>query len=254
MGAVAPFAAPLVAGGLSFLSSRQQAKGARAAAAQADPFAPYRSAYGDLLSKLYGFPTTGAGQPSATTKQSGAGQYIPGTLQQIPEGKRIVGMSGGIGGTPIYENIATPTQASTTGAPAGNSGIFAEDFIMNLPGLKSAISAANKATRRAASAGGFGRSGNVLSEISKQTAGIVQGRAGEELDRIARLAGAGAVGGGAGYTAQATEARAQPLSDIGSLIGRYAPAIGGGGGASSVTPTGGSYSPVSLFGNPQLSV
>lgn len=168
----------LISAGLGLLQQGQAKKAAKRAAKAADPFAPNRGAFADILNQLYGLPT-------AADRKA-----------QITKAK------------------------SQQGAPAPQQGAFAEDFLSNLPGLKFAIEQGTQAAQRQASASGMGRSGNLLAEIARQTTGLAQQRAGEEINRLMTLSGATTGAPGTSATVQAGAPTS--LSGVGGFLGEMA--------------------------------
>lgn len=227
-------------GALGVLESRKQRKQAQRGAQQADPFASQRGGFQDLLAQMFGLPT--AGQQRGQSLQGANRAGIQSQLEKAQESLKVAGTGprrnkfqatqaqGQI--DQLTQQLADFDAQDQTAAQAQQRQQGGGDLLSQIPGLQFAIEQGNKAAGRRASAQGFGRSGNILEEIARQTTGTALQGFTQQADLLGRLSGA--FSGSPGTAGQITAGAPTSLGGIGGVLGTL-PSIGGGGGATSVT-------------------
>lgn len=188
----------VASGALGILGQRKARKQSQAGAAAADPFASQRGAYQDLLAQVFGLPTS-----EDRRMESAKGLNRSAIENNLAEAKRrLEGLGTGPRRNKYQANLEEGLikqyeqqladldvleAQQTDAAPKQPQGM---DILKNIPGLQFAIEQGTKAATRKASALGLGRSGNLISEISRQATGLASQRGLDYIEQLGRFAGA----------------------------------------------------------------
>lgn len=174
--------------------------GGGGAAGMADPFAPYRGQYADLLASLYGTMTpgtSGGGQP-ATTQPAGGGieDYIRAKEKAFALGDDSFPSSyeawgGGGRGRNIVRSAIDSMTGRGGGAPSGTPGPQSIlDWFKSNPAYQFAYDEAMRGTERSMAARGYNMSGNLLTALQERGSGLASQQYNAEVNRLMALSGA----------------------------------------------------------------
>lgn len=164
--------------------------GGGGSAGMADPFAPYRGQYADILSSLYGTMTPGGGGGGQMYSTQPAGGSYGGPLTKLSSLQGGFGSFGGGSRRGIVSSIvdAITGQGGGAGAAPGQQDILS--WFKENPAYKFAYDEAMRGTERSMAARGYNMSGNLLTALQERGSGLAAQQYNAEVNRLMALSGA----------------------------------------------------------------